>query len=322
MSVNHIENKDLVELLKSRNMNFTYPQRAEETLRTVSYYKIKEFAAPFNKIVDGKIDYQGEFFEKILSRYYQDKNLRISLLHAIEDIEVALQTQIAFVLGSVEGNGYTYLDFSKWCNKNEYCKHYLKLKQNNFRRDLFKALKRGKSEEFKQKIKAENNNLPPIWLAVDLLTFGQLVMILELMSTSNLIKISSQYNCSNDELISWLKTVNLLRNICAHNNNIIDIKLKTMPILKDEWKLFVLKTGDNMYSNRVSVPIVLIKYLLDKINPKYNYSEISSAMIKLIDGNEKNAKYYGFSSEKVIYSIFPKAKYRNRKRNYSNRRVK
>ena len=142
----------------------------------------------------------------------------------------------------------------------------MRLKQNNFKRDLFNALKRGKSEEIKQKIKAEKNNLPPIWLAVDLLTFGQLVMILELMSTSNLIKISSQYNCSNDELISWLKTVNLLRNICAHNNNVIDIKLKTMPILKDEWKLFVLKTGDNMYSNRVSVPIVLIKYLLDKID--------------------------------------------------------
>ena len=77
-----------------------------------------------------------------------------------------------------------------------------------------------------------------------------------------------------------------------------------------------------MKLSKTRVPIVLIKYLLDKINPKYNYSEISSAMIKLIDGNEKNAKYYGFLSEKVIYSIFPKAKYRNRKRNYSNRRIK
>ena len=75
MSVNHIENKDLVELLKSRNMNFSYPQRAEETLRTVSYYKIKEFAAPFNKIVDGKIDYQGAF----LKRYYQD-TIKIKIL--------------------------------------------------------------------------------------------------------------------------------------------------------------------------------------------------------------------------------------------------
>ena len=45
------------------------------------------------------IDYQNTKFEIVISRYYQDKNLRLNLLHAIEDIEVALKTKDSLCLG-------------------------------------------------------------------------------------------------------------------------------------------------------------------------------------------------------------------------------
>jgi len=70
-------------------MIFQDEAKAEITLVKVPYYKIKEFARPYckiNKEKDVKIDYQQTKFEHVLSRYYQDKNLRIQLLHLLEEL--------------------------------------------------------------------------------------------------------------------------------------------------------------------------------------------------------------------------------------------
>ena len=61
---------------------------------------------------------------------------------------------------------------------------------------------------------------------VNILTFGDLVKIIELLSTSKLKKLANVYGITGEELLSWLKTLNLVRNLCAHNSNIIDLKIK------------------------------------------------------------------------------------------------
>ncbi|HFR3547799.1 TPA: Abi family protein, partial [Streptococcus suis] len=101
-SFSHKSFEEQVALLESRGMLFSGEQdkkKAEQKLSIISYYKLKEFARPFSKIVtvDGvrQINYQNTPFKKITVRYYQDKRLRLHLLDALEDIEVALKTQVA-----------------------------------------------------------------------------------------------------------------------------------------------------------------------------------------------------------------------------------
>ncbi|WP_247948573.1 Abi family protein [Streptococcus gordonii] len=310
--IEHFEHKsyeEQIKLLESRSMCFgneASRDKAINSLSIVSYYKIKEFAKPFAKITKNGtekiINYQNTKFEIVISRYYQDKNLRLNLLHAIEDIEVALKTKIAYVLGKSDLNGYGYLNFSKWCNKEEYCKHYLKYSENKFRKNLLVELRESSNSEIDEKLKIDQSKYPPIWLAVNVLTFGQMVNMLELMSVRNLSKISNFFNCDNSELISWLKCINLVRNICAHNSNIIDFKFKTVPQLTDEWKndLYELKPG--VYSNRIALPFLIISYMMNKINPKYHFSDIVNSLDKLIKDDD-TAKYYGFKSISTMESI-------------------
>ena len=158
------------------------------------------------------------------------------------------------------------------------------------------------NSEIDEKLKTDQSKYPPIWLAVNVLTFGQMVNMLELMSVRNLSKISNFFNCDNSELISWLKCINLVRNICAHNSNIIDFKFKTVPQLKDEWKndLYELKPG--VYSNRIALPFLIISYMMNKINPKYHFSDIVNSLDKLIKDDD-TAKYYGFKSISTMESI-------------------
>lgn len=303
-------------------MKIDSPEKVEQTLHTVAYYKIKEFSVPFLIKEQSNLDYNSTPFERIISRYYQDKNLRISLLHAIEDIEVALQTQISHVLGQGNNGAYGYLNFSNWCNKDEYCKYYLKLKEEEFKKQLKKSLSRSTSKEIDEKMKTDKRKYPPIWLAVSILTFGQLVNLMGLMSTKNLSKISSRYDCTNKELLSWLKCLNLIRNICAHNSNIIDMKLKTPPIIRNEWKKYLYEHKENVVTNRVAVPILITYHLINKINSKYYFFDIANAVVKLIQKDEVAAHYFGFKDIDSIEKIYPKVKQtpRNRKRNNKKKR--
>ena len=68
-------------------------------LENISYYKIKEFAKPFEKIIDGKLNYSDTHINQVIGRFYQDKNIRIYLLHAIEQIELSIKTKISHELG-------------------------------------------------------------------------------------------------------------------------------------------------------------------------------------------------------------------------------
>ena len=309
-SFSHKSFVEQVDLFESRGMLFDGEQdkkKAEQKLSIISYYKLKEFARPFSKIeiVDGerRINYQNTKFKKIPVRYYQDKRLRLYLLDALEDIEVALKTQVAFVLGYGRLGPYGYLDFSQWCNKKEYCKHYLAYREDKFKKQLKAELKRTTSPEINEKLKIDNVKYPPIWLAINLMTFGQIINLIELMSTSNIRQIAKQYDCSDAELISWLKCLNLLRNMCAHNSNIIDLKMHTTPMLREEWKGLLFELKEGVYSNRIALPIIIVKYMMEAIDNQYNFKEILGSFKKLVDKSNKQANYYGLKSKDVLNII-------------------
>ncbi|XUD12734.1 hypothetical protein IGJ55_001913 [Enterococcus sp. AZ170] len=113
-------------------------------------------------------------------------------MHAIEKIEVSLKTKVAYILGK-NYKAYGYLNFSSWCNREEYCKYYLKEK-----------IRLSSSHDIKDKKNLNANGFPTIWLTVDVLTFGDILVLLQLMSKNNLRKLASYYGYTAEELMSWL----------------------------------------------------------------------------------------------------------------------
>lgn len=315
----HLSFEEQIKLLESRNMFFQDRSKAENTLSIIPYYKIKAFARPFSIVKDDltgkKIDYQGVNFERIVSRYYQDKNLRIHLFHVLEDIEVALKTQLSYILGKNYG-AYGYLVFKNWCDTQEYCKHYLKIKEEEFINKLAIAAKKSSNSEIREKLKIDNKKVPPIWLAVELLTFGQVVNIINMMSNKNLSYIARCYDCSKEELKSWLKCLNFIRNVCAHNSNFIDTKLKTQPLISDKWKENLYQKDAFSFSNRIALPLMIIVHMQSCINSKYIFNQINDSMRKLIK-DEQTANYFGFKDLYTVHRLYPKTQQRmnlNRKR--------
>lgn len=280
-----------------------------EKLKNISYYRLKEFARPLSVLDDnGNICYNGIEFKEVLTRYYQDKNLRMYLLHAIEKIEVATKTKIADVLGNYYG-AFGYLDFSRWSNRSKYTKFQIEKEQLSIKKRLLQISRKKQSPELKNNQNLDRDGFPSVWLGIDLLMFGDVTKILELMSDNKLKLISSDFGCTNDEFISWMKCLNFIRNICAHNSNLIDIKLTTKPKIRKDWEKY-LYYKKNTYgksvpkpSDRLAVVIIIVVQLVNKINSKYSWKRIQKSIQNICKNNENRAFLLGFKSLKIANEV-------------------
>lgn len=279
-------------------------------IENISYYRLKEFAHPLSKTtkVHGEIvtDYHGVHFSEVLTRYYQDKNLRIFLLHAIEKIEVSVKTNLAYILGGTYG-AFGYLDFSKWGNRQEFTRYKMQQKEMRFKRQLLKSVnKLPNSSDAKMKRNRDVDGFPTVWLALNILTFGELVSLIEVLSKKNLKKLALIYDCTANEFTSWMKTLHFIRNTCSHNSNIIDIAIKTEPLYREEWNdfLFIFTNKKNEKpTNRLSVVLAILKHFLYIINSKYKWGNIYQSIHSISQNNDKKAQLLGFKDIEGLNSF-------------------
>ncbi|MGL4862611.1 Abi family protein [Cetobacterium sp.] len=299
----HLEFNEQLDLLMDRGLKVNDKQKAIERLKNINYYKIKEFSRPYLKteIINGKEipKYDNISFEQIIVRFYQDKNLRMAFLHIIEKIELSFKTKFAYILGKKHGP-FGYLKFNNWCNKEIYCKFYLSEKEDAFNSRLYQKIKN--SDNFiisEYKLKYDSIQIP-IWLAVEILTFGEILFLFDLMSTKNKTAIANEYNCTHEELASWLKNLKLLRNMCAHNSNVIDVQFKTLPPIRSEWSSILHFKDPTAPTNKIARSIVIMKYLIEYINPDYGFGDVFKYLNKLIRNSSNAANDIGFCNPKAL----------------------
>ncbi|WP_195922433.1 Abi family protein [Lactobacillus crispatus] len=289
-------------LLWQRGIQFSKNnlQKDELKLKEVGYYKIKEFAQIYAfKSQNSSPHYNNVRFSDILTRYYQDKNLRMYLFHAMESIEVFLNNQIAESLGQYGPFGY--LTFNNWVDRNIGKNKVIK-KESRFKQNLGKKIKHSNLPDIRLKDNINSEGLPTVWVMVDCLSFGNSVHIVQDMSPKNKRKIAAAFNCTPSELVSWLKCINFIRNTCAHNDDLIDLAIKTKPLPPSNYKQFLFKT-ENKYTNKAGIAIFIIKQMMDTINPLYKFDEIVHPLQKICNKNESLAYQLGFKNYQSIYIL-------------------
>ena len=278
-----------------------YNLKNAHKIQEIGYYKLKEFAYPFSTCKNNKLRYHDLTFSMLLARYYQDKNLRIHILHAIEDIEVNLNSNIADILGNY--GAFAYLRFNYWTNR-KISKFKIIKKQKKFKKHLKRNIYRMRSYTKLRDLYLKNNlndqNFPSVWLMVNTLILGTTVHLFIDMSKHNKIELAKRYKCRPSKLIPWLKCLNFIRNLCAHNSDLIDIRLisnlSTPKLFKNCIFMIPNKKGKLMYSNSLANIIFVIKYLMCSVNPKYKFDNIYKSIHNIIDGNIKISHNLGFKN--------------------------
>ncbi len=288
----HLTYHEQLEKFINRGMLVKNKDKAIERLRHISYYKIKQFSLFF--MDDNGIYKPNTSFEAVVQNFYFDKNLRMEFLKCSEKIELSIKNKIAYLLGAKYG-AFGYLNFHSWCDRN-ISKDKVQEEENRFKKKIQNKMKIFSDNSIVKDFVANNPNEPylSIWRLSEVITFGEALYIFDMMSQKNKISIARTYNLKVDEFISYINNIKLVRNLCAHNMAIINLKLKTIPKMNKDFLTILEK------SNKIFSSILIMIYFIKEINPRYNFKNLYHTICQLIKREEVAKKRYGIKNYKLL----------------------
>ena len=287
----HLNYEEQLEKFISQGMIIKDKKKALERIKHISYYKIKEFSSFFmNPDETYKKD---TYFEAVIQNFYFDKNLRMEFLKCSEKIELSIKNKIVYTLGAKYG-AFGYLKFSNWCDRKISKENILK-EEEKFRKKIKQKMKLFSSNPIIKDFIKNNpdEEFPSVWRIAEILTFGEILRLFEIMSQKNKISVVRNYGLEIDEFTSYMNNMKLIRNLCAHNMAIINIKLKSIPKINS--KISELITSPD----KILTSILIMAYLIKIINPNYRFYDLYHILNQLIKRDDV-ARKYGIKKKKMV----------------------
>lgn len=286
--------EEQIKLLKSRNMLFEDENKARYILLHNNYYNIINGYKDLFLDNENSLNFkQGTKFEEIYSLYEFDRQLRNIFLEYILKIENSLRSLIAYYFSQAHGNeNYLKLDnFETF--KSTYTNKEKKQKQIKFIQNLIGNINKNIAQNI------ENNYInhymtqygfTPLWVLVNILSFGDICNFYRLMKQSERIAISKNFDIAEYDLSSLLNILCKTRNLCAHDERLYNYKFQTYTSINDTeyHSLLNLPKTNNRYDigkNDLFAIVISLKLLLNKED--YNkfhhklFSRIMSIQSKL-----------------------------------------
>ena len=262
---------------------------AQAYLNKIGYYRLSGYWYPYrqSKIVGSDTVVSDDFrdgtkFSEIVDLYVFDKKLRLLMTDVIERIEIALRVQITLQLGKYGLHAHRdasvlhpnfsarpdpvtgELQHQKW----------LRLHDEAFIRSREEFAK-----HFKTKYAREH---PPIWIAAELWDFGAMSFLYSGMKKTDQIEVAKTFGVTSFEVMSsWLRCINVARNICAHHSrfwNKPNAVRPSWPKAADCPDLGHIERDTNAKA-RVYGLACMCKYLLRTINPNSGWSDRFKAVV-------------------------------------------
>jgi len=207
-----------VEILKSRDLIIENEETAKDILSRVNYYRFSAYTLSHktNDLFNNKIT-----FNQIYQLYIFDKKLRNLTLGLLETIEILFRTRIAYYIAHEYG-ALGYKDENNFQNVN---RHRIMMEK------IRSAI--GKSDEiFVKHHKSHYNDEFPIWVVIEVFSFGMLSTLFSNLKDTGRNKIANNnFGIPPWYIKSWLHSLSFLRNICAHYGRIYDKPLIIKPLI-------------------------------------------------------------------------------------------
>lgn len=288
---------DQVALLQNRGMQISDTNRAEECLSRIGYYRLSAYWYPFRKsrppsgtehpnrpvvISDFR---PGTKFSDCLDLYVFDKKLRMHTLDALERIEVALRTDIALLLGQHHPEAHRHApllhgNFTKKIQSHGSTDHQKWLAKMD---DLTRTSKEEFAKHFKRKYP---NSFMPIWIAVELWDYGMLSHFFAGMKISHQDSIAQKYGLSSGKtLSSWIRCLNVTRNLCAHHSRIWNKPLVITPAPCNQGEFAEFEALPSKNRSRYYATALILQFLLKTVNPSSSWGKRLETLMREIPAN-------------------------------------
>ena len=238
---------------------------------------------PYRKNVGGKIIDKfryGTTWKNIYDLYVFDRKLRLLVFDAIEKIEVSIRTNMVYTLSHKYG--------SHWQDDESIYKpeRTITLQDSTAKTiSIFKEIQDHISEQL------SNNQAelfiehyrdtyddpvnPPSWMCVEVMYFNHLSRICSNLAERNdIVNIAKPFGLPPKEFVSWLHTINYVRNICAHHSRLWNRDLKIEPALLSFSKTKVwLDKPEEQKREKIYYFLCMLNYLLQSVNPNSSFTQ-------------------------------------------------
>ncbi len=291
--------EEQLDLLISRGLQVTDRAKALAYLQRIGYYRLSGYWYPFRErsgpliLLDGNgrkparkrrkvttlaLDEfkPGATFEQAVKLYVFDKKLRLLALDALERIEIALRVDIAHTLGRLDPFAYLrpelfHESFSRaLSNDRGVTLHHEWLSRHA------RLINESSREEFIRHHK-EKYGLPlAIWVACEVWDFGALSRLYAGMREGEQDAISAKYGVRNGRIFAtWLRSLNYLRNVCAHHSRLWNRNITCEPRLPSAAELPWVEpfVDDARLRVRCFLLLRMVRQLLQVVNPNSSWPD-------------------------------------------------
>ncbi|MBK2258718.1 Abi family protein [Francisella philomiragia] len=291
--------------LEERGLYIPDYQKAVKYIEDIGYYRLSIYFKSFQSSLD--IFDEGVEFDNIIEAFIFDRKLRDIVREGLERIEIFLKAKWVDLLSVKTQNAHFYLDSSNFYGAKIDDKTSYEINLEHFKNSLVE-------KKFSLYIKhyEEEYNDPKLihcWGMVQSLTFGQMAKWFKSTDfrkckhkdvSDKVLGILGIRNIKNFNSITH--SLSILRNICAHYEMLWD----NNSIKKINWQiLHSINEVKNCYNHQnvgVYNHILVVIYLVERINKNSSYRDRYNEFIK----NNANIKYLqsmGYPTDKNINQI-------------------
>lgn len=289
--------EEQLDQLMQRGLIVTDRSTALNYLERIGYYRLSGYWIPFRERsgvccplfpVNGKKFKRGgtdrlvldEFktgasFENAVELYVFDKKLRLLVMDALERIEIGLRVDISHSLGQKDPFAYLKPDLlfdgfsKKFDEKTGLSEHHQWLTKQAT------LISRSK-EEFIKHNKAKYGFPLPIWVVCEIWDFGTMSTLFAGMTEADQDIVAGKYGVSNGRIFaSWLRSLNYLRNVCAHHSRLWNRNIIDQPKLPNVSEVSWIEPfrGNVHLLARPFLLLCIAKHLLNVINPNSSWGK-------------------------------------------------
>jgi abortive infection bacteriophage resistance protein len=239
-------------------------------LTSVSYYRLCAYWYPFKR-PDETFE-SGTTLETVWRRYTFDRQFRLLVMDAIERVEITVRARLAYELTH---------RFGPFAQTDSRAFPGISAAQHQRLLDDLHDIALHSREAFVEHFKRTYDEFPdlPLWAAVETMTLGQLLTMYRNCGKHVQRDIATLFGVSGNVLLSWIHTLNYVRNLCAHHSRLWNRVLAIKPTIPDI-RHHPLWHAPNAISNeRVFGALTLLRYLLGFIAPHTHWRDRLFALV-------------------------------------------
>ena len=266
------------------------PAVMRERLASVNYYRLSGDLFPV-RTPDHPTYRPGTTFEEVWQRYAFDRRLRLLVMDAIERVEIAVRTQLAYYHAHAYKDPFAYYARreSMWgIDDAKFAAFKQKVDDETARsREMFVL-------HFNEKY-ADSHACLPVWMAVEVMSLGTVLTFYRGASHAVKKAVATHFGMPDRVFDSWLHTLFVVRNICAHHGRLWnrDMRLKPHVPRKAEYPDWHVPYA--VPNDRVFVVLTICRYCLRIIAPQSRWPSCLTQL--LADFPKINTAHMGFPPE-------------------------